>query len=367
MSYLSYDEITQTSALPAINTTISSLEDFYKSLVELGYKPIFKIIKDVGPTINLSIWMTAHFFMKIELHYANDTISPVCIIGSNIKIELFNFNKNAILAILEIQNQFKFGNKPYVSIIVTGNRVEQCKYCDVHPDDFTDYRPIEFHITCQSRTMSLIMQKNNQNKLTLFKMNSKKELYVLNNLADHPVFDIYNIRDIATYPLKTKVDIHNDIKKIINLRCLSMNSNKEYEDQMTMLINIISSVVTNKDGKKVNINEIVMGNMYYLNIKFNEAIYYIVFKPKRTTLSMHINDHKFIINLNTLKLSEAYKLLYDLITVVNLKDKIQPEKPSGDKEYEAYKKKLSEDTFDEIYQESWFEYLLKPFKFGFFN
>jgi len=156
----------------------------------------------------------------------------------------------------------------------------------------------------------------------------------------------------------------------MNQRYLNYNSNKEYDDQITLLINLISNVITNNKGKKVNINEIVMNTMYYLKLEFNDKIYYIIFEPKHyATLKVYINDFIFVINLDTIRLNETYKLLYDLITIVDLKCTYDPEKPSGEREYEEYEinKKNEEEEFSEIYEESWLTYLLKPFKFNFLN
>lgn len=351
------------------NLVINDIENFYKNLESLNYKPIMKINKNVGPTVIINIWLAGISFLNIELYYANNNISPVYIIGNNIRIELLNFNANTINSILSAHTCFKLINKLFVSIVVTGKGVNDCTYgCDA--SEYTDYQAVEFDITYQTQVMSLVMQKDNSGNLTIFKMTGKKKLYPLKNIMEHPIFNPLNLSDSGKYFYKSKSETHSKLVEIMNQRYLSMNSNKDYEDQMLMLINIISSVVTNKQGKKVNINEIVMGNMYYLNIKFNERIYHIVFEPSyNSQLLAYINDHGFIINLNTLKLNETHKLLYDLITIVDLKNTVNPEVPSGEREYAEYKKQLdaNSDTFDEIYQESWLEYLLKPFKFNFFN
>jgi len=351
------------------NQVTNDIENFYKKLEVLNYKPVMKIHRNVGPTVTVNIWLAGISFLKVEFYYANNNISPVYIVGNNIKIELLNFNINTIISILSAHSCFKFTNKQYTTIVVTGKGVDNCTY-DCNAEKYTDYQAVEFDINYQTKVMSLVMQKDNEGNLTIFKMTNKKKLYPLKNIIEHPIFNTLNLSDSGKYFYKSKSEVHSKLVEILNQRYLGMNPNKEYEDQMSMLINIISSIVTNKDGKKVNINEIVMGNMYYLNIKFNERIYYIVFEPcYNTQLLAYINDHEFIINLNTLKLNETHRLLYDLITIVDLKNSINPEIPSGEREYAEYKKRVdaNDDRFDEIYQESWLEYLLKPFKFNFFN
>lgn len=348
---------------------IDTLKELFSSLSSLNYNPQIKIEKKVGPTIIVNLWLNNNVFFKMEIHYCNDVISPVYLIGNNVRIELLNCNIKSIEAILLSGHLFKLNKEPFISIIVKGKLNGNCEYKDTNMEDYTIYCPIEFNVESQNRIMSLVLQKNNQGQLSLFKVTVTNSLYLLNNLSDHPIFNLFDFHDNKNYLLKQS-NPRERFTNVMNQRYLNYNSNKEYDDQITMLINLIGNIITNNKGKKVSITEIVMNTMYYLNLKFNDKIYYIVFEPKyHEILKVYINDFMFIINLNTIRLDETYKLLYNLVTVVDFKCSYDPDKPSGEREYEEYEmnKKTEDEEFTEICEESWLTYLFKPFRFNFFS
>lgn len=347
---------------------MNNIENLYELLISLNCSPTIKIASSVGPTINVNIWIKTKVFFKIELYYFNNIISPVHLIGNNLKIELLTCNINSIKSILLVDYKFRLENRTYVSIVISDKLLDSHSYVDTHPEDYTLYQPIEFDIEYQKKVMSLILQKNDAGELMLFKITSKKELSLIHNLHQHPIFNLFDICDSKSYLIKSS----NPNKKIVymmNQRYLNFNPSQEYQDQISMLINIINNIVTNKTNKKISVSEIVMNSMYYLNIKFNEKIYYIIFEPKHNeTLKVYINDYIFNISLNTIRINEVYKLLYDLISVIDLKCTINPEKSSGEREYEEYEKKqeVTNSSFTEIKEESWFEYLTRPLRFSLF-
>lgn len=263
--------------------------------------------------LTFAINITKNTFKNIIFRYNQNGLKDVILKSQSLTVKLPNHKSIKIF----LQYDYKFNTQTHdkqVKLKQIGT-LETNYIHKTNKDNYNNYMPIKFNIKYQEKIMDLIIQKDDDDNLRIFKMCSAGYLHNMPTISSHAIFDPYGIDDKNFY------DVRRSIKKPVGklpMSNSSFNSNSitntnTNTDKTNSIKQVIKTINTLLEEPNMIVSEFVTTDMFYANIKYHDMNYHINFDPimlnNEILFNVIVNNDKFVIQSgNILKI--LLQLLY---------------------------------------------------------